>query len=435
MSVTVTVGVMAIAIDGGYVMDLKRQSQAVADAAALAGAIDLYKNFGTYQGLDTNGTADSAARATVVNNGFTGSNVTVIVNTSPTNYSGGPHQGTPIPPGYIEVIVQNTQQPFFSGVLGATQLSVGARAVARGVGATNAGSVFVLSPSTWKTTLSAAGNGNLTLTAAALVVNSGNSTDGVDVSSATVSVPTIALSATPGYTTSNGGRLFGTVATGQQAAPDPLAYLADPNPTTLGLDLPSNAAQPSSYSNTDALTLQGGSWPSGLQLTGSGPVTLNPGMYTGGISVTGGGDVTFNPGIYYIDGGGLNLSGQGNVTANNVMFYVLPYTNTDGVTIAGQGTTTITPMTKTDNPTYAGISFFQQRLTRAPMNITTNGQTSIDGTVYAAKATINLTANGGTTNLGSELISNHLNVTGNGLINISSLGTAPPPRRLIGLVE
>jgi hypothetical protein len=433
---TATIGVMAIAIDGGYIMDLRRQTQAVADAAALAGAIDLYKNFGTYQGLDTNGTADSAARATVVNNGFTGSNVTVTVNTSPTNYSDGPHKGTPIPAGYIEVIVQNTQQPFFSGVLGATQLSVGARAVARGLGATTAGGAYVLSASTWRSTLTATGdgNGNLTVTAATLAVNSSNSS-GVNVDNATISVPTIALAGSPGYTTSGNGRLLGTIASGQQAAPDPLAYLADPNPSTLGLDLPSNAAQPSSYSNTDALTLQGGSWPSGLQLTGSGPVTLNPGMYTGGISVTGGGDVTFNPGIYYIDGGGLTLSGQGNVTANNVMFYVLPYTNTDGVTIAGQGTTTITPMTKIDNPTYAGISFFQQRLTRAPLNITSNGNVSLDGTVYTAKATINLTANGGTTNLGSELITNHLNVTGDGLINISSLGTAPPPRRLIGLVE
>jgi hypothetical protein len=160
-------------------------------------------------------------------------------------------------------------------------------------------------------------------------------------------------------------------------------------------------------------------------------------LYTGGISVTGQSNVTFNPGIYYIDGGGLQLTGQGNITANHVMFYVVPHksSNNDGVNISGQGTINITPMTHTDNATYSGITIFEQRTGTSDVSVTGNGNMTIDGTLYAAKAAINVNGNGGVNNIGSELISNTLNVTGNGVVNINYLGTAPPPRRYIGLVE
>src|ERR1051326_4641441 len=67
---TVLIGCVALAIDGGLLMDSRRRVQAAADTGALAAASTLFANWQTTQGLDPNGSAAGAASTIAAANGF-----------------------------------------------------------------------------------------------------------------------------------------------------------------------------------------------------------------------------------------------------------------------------------------------------------------------------------------------------------------------------
>ena len=50
LALTVLLGCLAVAIDAGLLLNERRHAQAVADAAALAAAADLYQNYRTNGG-------------------------------------------------------------------------------------------------------------------------------------------------------------------------------------------------------------------------------------------------------------------------------------------------------------------------------------------------------------------------------------------------
>src|ERR1044071_8814432 len=97
-------GMTAIAVDGGMLQHNKRAVQAAADAAALAGATELFKNYpaiaasyGTV--TDPGGKAAAAAFASATTNGFPNNTTAqVVVNVPP---KAGPFTGKA---GYIEVV-------------------------------------------------------------------------------------------------------------------------------------------------------------------------------------------------------------------------------------------------------------------------------------------------------------------------------------------
>src|ERR1022692_1971997 len=80
-------GLMALVIDGGLLRAEQVRIQAVADAAALAGARQLYQNYSTSNGSDTDGSAAKNALAIAADNGYAndGTNSTVVVNVPPTS--------------------------------------------------------------------------------------------------------------------------------------------------------------------------------------------------------------------------------------------------------------------------------------------------------------------------------------------------------------
>src|SRR6187200_873919 len=67
---TIILAFVALAIDGGGLLELRRKSQATADAAAFAAAEDLFRNYPRNRGLDSGGTAVSRALAIAATNGF-----------------------------------------------------------------------------------------------------------------------------------------------------------------------------------------------------------------------------------------------------------------------------------------------------------------------------------------------------------------------------
>src|SRR4051794_16844998 len=75
VSLMAILGVVALSLDGGMLMDKRRQANCAADAAALAAADDMYARWwqSSYalRGLDSTGTAKAAALATASANGYT----------------------------------------------------------------------------------------------------------------------------------------------------------------------------------------------------------------------------------------------------------------------------------------------------------------------------------------------------------------------------
>jgi hypothetical protein len=404
-SLIALVGITAIAVDGGLLLDDYGRVQSAADTAALAAAADLYANYLTGNGLDPNHTASNSAFANAAANGFTNDGVTsiVAVNIPP---SKGPFKGMP---SYVEVIITYNQKRGFSNIFGDGDLPVQARAVAQGSWTTIRDGILVLDP-TSKGSLSTGGGGSITITGGApIIVDSNNSQAAIANGTGAMTAPVFDITGIPGTATPGGGSFSGTIYSGVPPTPDPLKYLPEPDPTTM--------------------TLQS---KNATQIAGTKDVTLYPGVYQGGIKVTGQGNVTLMPGIYYMDGGGFTYTGQGNLNAQGVMIFNAPQSNSDVVNVSGSGSVNWTPPT---TGIYQGISIFQDRDATATVSVSGNGGMYITGTFYAADALMNISGSGTNNYIGSQYISYDLALGGNGNININ-YGNAPIPRsRVLKLVE
>ena len=402
--------VVALSIDGGLMLDKRREAQATADVAALAGASELYVNWYTSHGLDTvNNDAYNTAQAVAASNGFQNGvgGCVVTVNIPPQS---GQFVGQS---GHVEVIISFPQKRFFSRLWGSSDVTIGARAVARGKQSTINNGILVLNP-TQKDSLSIGGNGNVAITGSASVIVDSNHPEGMiaNGTGATITATEFDLSGTPGYTTSGGASISGPINSGQDPTPDPLRFIPPPDPSTMTVQT----------NNNQGFHKTSNSW------------TLDPGVYNGGISIGGQASATLNPGIYYMNGGGFNFTGQGNLTANGVMIYNYPLSNSDTVSISGQGNVTMSPML---SGPYKGILVWEDRNATAPISISGSNATSmtISGTFYAASAQLNVTGNGTQQTIGSQYISNTAAIGGNGGFTVNWDPGLVPGTREVWLVE
>jgi Flp pilus assembly protein TadG len=387
------IGVLALVLDGGLLMQERQHAQAVADAAAQAAAITLYQNNAQISTStpDPNGQATKIALASASANGYTndGSTSTVTVNIPPTS---GPNTSALY---YAEVIVQYNQTRAFSAIWSSSSMSVGARSVARGLSKGSGIGLLLLNP-TMSGALSETGLGSVNVTGGSVIVDSNSSTCVTLKGNGSVTATNINLSGT--YSTSGNGTLSGTVKTMAAPTADPYSSITPPDPSTLTVQ------------NTGGLSYSKGSY------------TLQPGVYKGGISISGPASLTLQPGIYYMDGGGFSFTGQGSLTGNGVLIYNAPQSSTDEISLTGQGNITLTPMT---SGPYTNFVIFQDRTSNAPMNLTGNGALSVTGIIYAAKAPLNLTGNGTTDEYGWQIIADDATLTGKGTINAGKAGGVP----------
>ncbi|MGP0062808.1 MAG: pilus assembly protein TadG-related protein [Isosphaeraceae bacterium] len=376
----VIVGVMALSLDGGMLYLQRRQAQSVADAAALAGAYQIYNgsNFSV---------AQSAAIAIGAQNGLTipSSNVT-----SPQT-------------GYISVSATSSHPRMFSSLWGAGTLSATAVAVARGttVPYSNA-AILVLATSGTSVTLS--GSTAVTAVNGSIVVDSTSSSAIISSGSPSITTPTLDLSGSILYSGSNPNKATITN-TSQPNTPDPLAGLAAPS--TSGMTVQSTSA---------------------IDLSGTTSRTLNPGVYNGGINMSGSSSITLNPGIYYINGGGIDMSGSTGITGNGVFIY-----NTGGGTIDMSGTSNISlnPMT---SGTYSGITMFQDRANTNSVTMSGGSNINNSGTFYFPSAALTLSGSSGTAVLGSQFIVKKLTFSGSSDIEVN-YNSSVASQSSFGLVE
>ncbi len=120
VGMVVLIGVLGLAIDFGYYRYVRRELQTAADAAALAGAMDL-----SY--LDVTTAAQSASSENGFTNGANG--VTVTVYNPPHD---GPYASSNYPTYVEAVVTQNNVPQFFSQILGVRPITLSASAVAAG---------------------------------------------------------------------------------------------------------------------------------------------------------------------------------------------------------------------------------------------------------------------------------------------------------------
>jgi carbon monoxide dehydrogenase subunit G len=394
-------GFAALSLDGALLHQDRRAAQAGADSAALAAAGNLFANWRTNKGLDVGGGAAKEALAAAAANGFSNDGITstVTVNIPPLS---GTFVGQA---GYVEVIVQQFQQRAFSSIWGSSAVSVQARAVARGMWTAGDIGILVLDPSSSGSLVS--NGGSSVTTNSKIIVDSNSPSATVVTGGGSLTAPEFDITGVPGTSTSGGGSINGTILDGQVPTPDPLAYLPEPDPSTMTVQSKKT-----------------------VKLENKGSLSLQPGVYQGGINVTGG-DLTLAPGIYYMDGGGFSFSGTGSLMAEGVMIVNAPQSNSDVVNITGTGTINLSPMT---SGLYQGISVWQTRTSTNTLTISGGGAGSVTGTFYAQHGTLKVSGGGGGS-VGSQYISWDVVLTGNGAFGISWSPPAVAPVKYLQLVE
>ncbi|MFM7149814.1 MAG: pilus assembly protein TadG-related protein, partial [Gemmataceae bacterium] len=309
VALVAVLGIVALGLDGGLLLDNRIRVQAAADASALAAAADMFANWTANSGVDKTGTARTSALATASANSFTNDTVNSVVTVTfnPGVYQSGPRAGTTIPAGYVEVVIRFNQKRGFSSLFGASDLPVVARAVARGMRKASSVGVLLMNPS-MNNALRISGTSAMRVDGTVSVNSSSTSAASGSGSAQLISKRTDIVG---GY--SGSGSYFqatdypgGLPKTGVQPVPEFIQDVPWPDPSTVN-----------DVGNAGTMTVRSKS-----AYKTKNNDKLSPGVYVGGISVTGGTAVTLNPGIYYMQGGGFtstsNTAGT-MVTANGVM--------------------------------------------------------------------------------------------------------------------
>ncbi|WP_020474684.1 pilus assembly protein TadG-related protein [Zavarzinella formosa] len=395
LSLTVIVGVVAINLDGGRLMDERRRAQAAADAAALAAAKDLYSNTKTNHGLDIGGTARAAAIQIAAANGYPASAVTVNI---------PPLTGTFVgKAGYVEVSIRSNLDASFGKIFTSSTLPATARSVAAG-NPMKLGIILLRSSGA-----DAFLNKSLALAVlnAPIIINSSDAAAYRQQSFGAVVATRMDI--TGGYVNPGNAIMLANIRTGSTPVSDPLYLL--PVPSTSGMTVRSSSP---------------------LTVNTILPVVLQPGVYQGGIRITGLSTVVMNPGVYVMNGGGFRVDSLATVTGSEVMIY-----NTSGTYAAGPITVTGKLILSAPlSGTYQGINFFQNRSQTTAISFTGTGVTVITGTIYAPKAPVSLTGGllAALDVLGGAYVVDSMTVDGLGSVNID-LGLNPPLVPDVRLVE
>ena len=386
LSLLVIIAFVGLAIDGGSLWYSQHELHVAAEAAALAGALEVTPCLG----VADCGAMQTAARTAVTENG-------IVVNALLANCAKGAESTTSItvnnPPcaqgpadpnygksQYVETLVSAQAQTYFMRLLGINSVPISARAEATRT--SNPNCIYALDPSSGGAIAVAA---LASLNASCGVINESNSPSafacdvlaGVHVTRLRITggMQSFLCNASPSPTTYSP----------MPIPADPLAWLQKPAVPNCGNSLSSP------YNGS----------PGPLLIAGS--ATLYPtAAYCGGIVLLPSANVTFMPGTYVIRSGGiLGLQGGvsidlgSRVTGSGVTFY--NYGPIGGINFVASSVqlgqvSLIAPV----SGTYAGVLFFQDPSNSTPDVILANSSwnTTLEGAFYFPNAPVTCALSG-----------------------------------------
>jgi Flp pilus assembly protein TadG len=349
LMLVVLVGVVGLAVDGGRLYRERRNSQAAADEAAEAAAIELFENFLQFQGTDGDGKARAAALAIAAENGYrNGGNSTVTVNIPPQK---GDYHGKN---GYAEVTITSKVSRSFTSVFGAGALNVESRAVAAGTFVPSKGSVLILEPKK-ENALQLKGKSTTIQARGDIIVNSKHKRAVKVDKKGQIIADQLIVSG--GIDRKSKGLIDADVSTGVTATEDPYSSLPVPaKGTTQNID------------NFKTV------------VDGHSSYDLQPGTYKE-LKFGHSDAVQMEPGIYYVEGE-VRIDGSATLSANEVMIY---NASKKGFKLGTTGQVTITPP---ESGTYEGISLFQNRASKANIELKKGSHLDIEGVIYGANAKV-----------------------------------------------
>jgi Flp pilus assembly protein TadG len=352
---------VGLAIDVGQFRFQQQRMQAAADAAALAGAIEVSSCAGTANCA----ALQTAAQQALVENGFTGSTLkkqcaavasglTLVVNNGPCSLgstTGDPNYGNS---SYVEALLSAPANTFFANLVGIHTIRISVRAEAY------VAPSFCLFTSTSNTTSSGPQgillNGGTISASCGVIDDSGSSTALASNSGATFNSTKFDVHG--GWSPNNGGAFSSTPVTAVPAVSDPLNYLTPPTP--------------------GSCTSQ----------TVTGSTTLTQGTFCNGFNLNSNTTVALNPGTYIIEGG-LNIGSGATLTGTGVTLY---FTGSGQLQMNSGSTAQLVAPT---SGSLGGILIWEASSDTNAMILNGNSSAELQGAVYlpSAQLTINSAAN------------------------------------------
>ena len=384
----VILGFTGLAVDTGYCVVVANQLHNAADAAALAGAQQIFYNPTALTSTAVSVAAANKAGGVPVQ--LDGSDV-VVGRYDLANRTFTP--GAAVPNAVKATARRTAGSPggpltlFFGAAFGAPTVDITRSSIAVNSGNIPA-KVIVLNDDPNVAPFTVTGNSSLIVNSGAIQVNSHNNGALTVKGGGTLHADAIRVAGTSRV--SSNASVTPAPTDNAPVVADP--YIALPAPTF-------PAGQP------------------GINVSTGETITLSPGYYTDGIRGNGG-TVNLNPGIYILGGQGLRLTSQTTINGTGVMLYI---TGTGSVDMTGGSAVNLSPPDATRDTfpgatTYDGITIYQDRADTQAASLTGTASSNLQGVIYIPSAATSL--NGGGSQMAISLVVNSLTISGTGTLTV-----------------
>ncbi len=376
LSITLLVSILAIAVDAGYLFYNQRQLQTLADAAAMAGALEVNACSGTHDC----GVITTAAKSALTESGVTATinlktqcaaqtattGVLLTVNNGPCALGAGDTNN--LNASYVEAVVAENKPTFFATVFGVGTVKLTARAEAGKAPSANGACMHVLG----------ATGQTLLLNSNASIVDAAGQNCGIGVDSNGTPAVMIDSNVTVNVSSFNA---WGTATeNGNMSSVHPL-------PTT-GVLGTSDPFKTEISNGTIAVPTTSGMTTYNISPPSSS-TTLYPGYYPNGINFNSGGGgytVTLSPGVYYM-GGGVNIGSNVTIKGTGVTIYMggnsqLNMNSNPGINLPAPTTGST-----------AGMVSWEAQGNNSQMNLDSNTGSAWNGAIYLPSAQLTLNSN------------------------------------------
>jgi Flp pilus assembly protein TadG len=377
LSLTLLMGVLALAIDVGFVRFQQSRLQKAADAAAIAAGLEIGNCNNTVcanmqtaaatalkeDGITSTTITPTSNQCTV----STSSSLAMIVNVAPCALgTSDPNNGNT---HVAEVVLTEPQRTFFGAIIGIQTLNLVARAEAGdsyvNTGVSGGNCIYTQSLEFNSS------NGTFTLNSCGLYDNGNLQTNNGD----TVTASTFLYYGSWSPNNCNSSCVWNIGGTNTA----PPAHTTTPQSDPLAsLTPPTQPANSSTYNNT----------------TPSSGATLQPGYYPNGINLNSNVSVTLAPGLYYMNGS-INVNSGATLSGTGVELYF-----SNGTLQLNSGSTAkLTAPTTTSSTagTTAGMLDWQSSTNSTGMPIDSGSSSYFQGVIYLPDAQLTLNSGTGVT--------------------------------------